>query len=266
VIVKEEFLNKLRRYFSLNLYEAKVWAALLSRGVSTAGELSDIANVPRSRSYDILETLEKKGFVVMKLGKPIKYLAVPPTEVVSRVKKNMKEEADEKVKRLDSLNDSDLMKELSSLHNQGIELVEPTDYAGSLKGRRNLYDHLEQTLKSAEKNVNIVTTAQGFLRKAEGMKHIFQQLKDKGVTIRIAAPISSKQEKDMASDLKGLVEVKNSKGLNARFCTVDGKHVTFMVLDDKDVHPNYDVGIWSHGAYFAGALDHLFNHAWKDME
>ena len=62
MIVKEEFLSKLRRYFALNLYEVKIWTALLSRGVSTAGELSDIANVPRSRSYDVLESLEKKGF------------------------------------------------------------------------------------------------------------------------------------------------------------------------------------------------------------
>ena len=50
MIVKEEFLGKLRRFFNLNLYEVKIWTALLSRGVSTAGELSDIANVPRSRS------------------------------------------------------------------------------------------------------------------------------------------------------------------------------------------------------------------------
>ena len=82
MIVKEELLSKLRRYFCLNLYEVKIWASLLSRGVSTAGELSDISNVPRSRSYDVLESLEKKGFVVMKLGKPIKYIAVAPQEVV----------------------------------------------------------------------------------------------------------------------------------------------------------------------------------------
>ena len=72
MIVKEEFLSKLRTYFSLNLYEVKIWTALLSRGVSTAGELSDMANVPRSRSYASLESLEKNGFVVMKFGKPIK--------------------------------------------------------------------------------------------------------------------------------------------------------------------------------------------------
>ncbi len=264
MIVKEEFLNKLRRYFALNLYEAKVWAALLSRGVSTAGELSDIANVPRSRSYDILESLEKKGFVVMKLGKPIKYLAVPPIEVINRVKKNMKVEADEKVKKLDTLKNSDLLQELNALHNQGIELIEPTDFAGSLRGRRNLYDHLEQSIRKAEKSVNIATTTQGFLRKVEGLKHIFQELKEKGVSIKIAAPIG-KDEKVIVKELKDLAEVRNLKDLNARFCTVDGKEVTFMVLDDKDVHPNYDIGIWSQSPYFATALDNLFNLAWKNI-
>jgi len=43
-----------------------------------------ISNVPRSRTYDVLESLEKKGFVVMKLGKPIKYIALPPEEVIER--------------------------------------------------------------------------------------------------------------------------------------------------------------------------------------
>ncbi|MFA6358947.1 MAG: helix-turn-helix domain-containing protein, partial [Candidatus Omnitrophota bacterium] len=88
MIVKEEFLSRLRKIFDLNLYEVKVWSALLSRGTSTAGELSTISDVPRSRTYDILESLEKKGFIVMKLGKPIKFVALKPEEVIERVKKN----------------------------------------------------------------------------------------------------------------------------------------------------------------------------------
>ena len=100
IIVSKELIEKLK-VFGLNSYEAKIWTALLSRGVSTAGELSDIANVPRSRAYDILESLEKKGFIVSKIGKPIKYIAISPEEVIERVKKNMKKEAEERVKALD---------------------------------------------------------------------------------------------------------------------------------------------------------------------
>ena len=93
MIVQKDFLNKLKD-FGLNSYESKLWIALLSRGVSTAGELSDISDVPRSRAYDVLESLEKKGFIVVKVGKPIKYLAVPPAEVVDRVKKKESEAAE----------------------------------------------------------------------------------------------------------------------------------------------------------------------------
>ena len=96
MIVQTDFLNRLRD-FGLNSYEAKLWAALLSRGISTAGELSDIANVPRSRSYDVLESLEKKGFIIIKIGKPIKYIAVPPEEVIERVKKKITNDANKQM-------------------------------------------------------------------------------------------------------------------------------------------------------------------------
>jgi len=265
MIVKEEFLTKLRRYFGLNLYEVKIWTALLSRGVSTAGELSDIANVPRSRSYDILESLEKKGFVVMKLGKPIKYIAVQPTEVVERVKKNMKQDADERVKRLEDLKKTDVIQELNSLHTQGVELVEPSDLSGSLKGRHNLYNHLELTIRNAEKTVTIMTTSAGLLRKIEGMMPVFEQVKKRGVKIRIAAPLNTKEAEKAAKDMTGIAEVRHTDS-KARFVIVDGKELIFMVMDDAEVHPTYDIGIWINTPFFAKALEELFELAWKDMK
>jgi sugar-specific transcriptional regulator TrmB len=264
MIVKEEFLTKLRRYFSLNLYEVKIWTALLSRGVSTAGELSDIANVPRSRSYDVLESLEKKGFVIMKLGKPIKYIAVNPKEVLERVKKHVKEDADDQVKKLENLKGTDVIDELNSLHTQGVELVEPSDLSGSLKGRHNLYNHLELTIRSAERSVTIMTTSQGFLRKVEGFKPIFEQLKKRGVVINIAAPIS-KETEHMVKELTDIAEVRHTD-TKARFVVVDGKELVFMVMDDEEVHPTYDIGIWINTPFFANALEQLFNLAWKSLK
>jgi len=261
MIVKEEFLSKLRRYFSLNLYEVKIWTALLSRGVSTAGELSDIANVPRSRSYDVLESLEKKGFVVMKL---IKYIAVAPGEVVDRVKKNMKVEADEKVKRLDELKNTEVLGELNTLHTQGVELIEPADLSGSLRGRHNLYNHLELTIRNAEESVVIMTTTQGFIRKVEGLKPVFEQIKKRGVKIRIAAPLN-KESKAAVKDISDVAEVRHTD-MKARFCIVDGKEIIFMVLNDTEVHPTYDVGIWVNTPFFAGALNGLFDLAWKSLK
>ncbi|MFP4402977.1 MAG: TrmB family transcriptional regulator [Nanoarchaeota archaeon] len=264
MIVKEEFLSKLRRYFSLNLYEVKIWAALLSRGVSTAGELSDIANVPRSRSYDVLESLEKKGFVVMKIGKPIKYLAVPPSEVIERVKKNMRLEADDKVKRLEGLKNTDVLNELNSLHTQGVELVEPADLSGSLRGRHNLYNHLELTIRNAEDSVIIMTTSQGLIRKIEGLKPTFEKIKKRGVKIKIAAPIT-KEAKETVEDILSVAEIRHTDS-KARFTVVDSKEIIFMVTDDTEIHPTYDIGIWVNTPFFAKSMTELFEVAWKSLK
>ena len=264
MIVKDDFLNKLRRYFNLNLYEVKIWAALLSRGVSTAGELSDIANVPRSRSYDVLESLEKKGFAITKLGKPIKYIAVPPEEVLERVKKNVKTDAEKSVQRLDELKGSEVINELKTLHSQGVELVEPADLSGSLKGRHNLYNHLELTIRSAEESVTIMTTSQGLMRKIEGLLPVFEKIKKRGVKIRIAAPLS-KETKACVKDVSKVAEVRHTDA-RARFTIVDGKEIIFMVMDDTEVHPTYDVGIWVNTPFFANALQTLFDLAWKSLK
>ena len=265
MIVKEELLAQLRRYFDLNLYEVKLWSALLSRGVSTAGELSDIADVPRSRSYDVLESLEKKGFVVMKTGKPIKYIAIPPTEVVDRVKKNMQLNSSNKIKRLDSIRTSPLLTELEQLHTTGISLVDPSEMTGTLKGRHNLYNHLDYLLKGAKKSVNIITTEKGFMRKVEGLKANMEKAKKRGVKIRIAAPLT-KDNKHLTEELKGIAEVKHNAKLNTRFVTVDGKDLVFMTMDDGEVHPSYDLGVWVKTPYFASGMDTMFNTTWGSLK
>ena len=265
MIVKEEFLSRLRKIFDLNLYEVKVWTALLSRGTSTAGELSNISDVPRSRTYDILESLEKKGFIVMKLGKPIKFVALKPEEVVERVKKNLVVEAHEKSKRLEQLKGDDVLGELSNLFTQGIKFVEPSDLSGSLKGRQNLYNHLDMMVRDAEETITIVTTAEGLSRKLEVLLPSLQKVKKRGVKVRIAAPIDKNNLK-VAKEFEKVAEVRNLQKMKARFVIIDGKQIMFMLLDDEKFHPNYDLGVWINTEFFAKALEELFDLAWNEMK
>ena len=261
MIVKDEFLVKLRQFFGLNLYEVRIWTALLSRGKSTAGELSEIGDVPRSRAYDVLESLEKKGFVVMKVGKPIQYLAVEPKEVVERLKKTVKEEADKSLQKLKDLNGNDVLSELNGLYTQGVEFIEPADLSGAIRGRHNLYAHLESMVKKADKSVTIMTTSKGVLRKIEALQPVLTKLNKKKVKIKIAAPIDGENDSAL-KDIKKVAELKNIKDVKARFCIVDGNEVMFMTMHDEDVHPTYDLGIWVNAPYFAGALENLFDLVW----
>ncbi|HEB47025.1 MAG TPA: TrmB family transcriptional regulator [Candidatus Pacearchaeota archaeon] len=265
MIVKEEFLSRLRKIFDLNLYEVKVWTALLSRGTSTAGELSNISDVPRSRTYDILESLEKKGFIIMRLGKPIKFVALKPEEVVERVKKNLMRDAKERSKRLEVLKGDDVLEELSSLFTKGVKFVEPSDLSGSLKGRQNLYNHMDMMVREAEKTITIMTTAEGLSRKFEALMPSLEKCKRRGVRIRIAAPINNNNVK-VARDFKKVAEVRNIDKFKARLVIIDSDQVMFMLLDDEKFHPNYDIGVWINTEFFAQALEQLFDLAWKDMK
>ena len=97
-----------------------------------------------------------------------------------------------------------------------------------------------------------MTTAQGLMRKIEGLRPVFEEVKKRGVKIRIAAPIT-KENENAVKDLKGVAEVRNTT-TKARFVIVDGKEIVFMIMDDAEVHPTYDIGIWINTPFFAGAL------------
>jgi len=263
MIVQQEFLTKLKD-FGLNTYESKLWVALLSRGSSTAGELSDIARVPRSRSYDVLESLERKGFIIMKLGKPIKYIAVPPEAVIERVKKKVKEGAEKQIKTMNELKTGDVLHELNSLHTQGSDLIDPTDLIGYIKGRDNLYNHIETMLRKAKTSVVITTTEQGLKRKSKDLEQAFAKAKQRNIKIKIAAPITKENYSD-AKKLSKYVTIKHSD-LKSRFIVVDGTEMMFMLMDDSDVHESYDSGVWVNSSLFVSAFEKAFENSWQIMK
>jgi HTH-type transcriptional regulator, sugar sensing transcriptional regulator len=247
MIVQKDFLNKLKD-FGLNSYESKLWIALLSRGVSTAGELSDISNVPRSRAYDVLESLEKKGFIIVKVGKPIKYLAVPPSEVVERVKKKVVEEATQRNNVLSELKKSDVLDQLNTLHTEGIKLVDPTDKSGAFRGRDKVYEHMVSMIKNAKESITVMTSKNGVERKHDFFANHLKKAAKNGIKITMSVPTTA--NKKTVDVLSAFADVQMHKGAQARFCIVDGKEILLFLTDDANVHKSYDSAIWVDAPHF----------------
>tara|TARA_Y100000310_G_scaffold332013_1_gene406718 strand:+ start:273 stop:1055 length:783 start_codon:yes stop_codon:yes gene_type:complete len=255
MIVQKDFLNKLKD-FGLNSYESKLWIALLSRGVSTAGELSDISNVPRSRAYDVLESLEKKGFIIVKVGKPIKYLAVPPSEVIERVKKKVNEEAEQKTKVLSQLRDSEILGELNTLHTEGVKLVDPTDRSGAFRGRNKVHEHLSTMVKNAKQNITLMLSKEGAERKYELLAASLKKANKAGVDVRVSLPVNA--SKTVVENLSKVAKVSQHKGNAARFCIVDNKEMLMFLTDDLKVHKSYDCAVWVEAPHFVSYFASLF--------
>ncbi len=260
MIVKPELIKKIKGYFDLNIYETKVWLALLSKGISSAGEIAEISEVPRSRTYDVLESLEKRGFVIQKLGKPVKYIAVKPEVVIEKLKNNTTKYAEEKIKTLSNLKDTVEFKELKNLHKTGVDPIKNHELSTSIKGRSNLYVQMRALMESAEKTVYLASSAYELSTKLKTFKDVFTKLKKRKVTVKVI--ISDTEEEANKLSKKLGVEVR-SKPIHARFVMADKTELIFTIKP-TNVHEDFDYGVWINSPFFTNSLAYLFDLAWKN--
>ena len=85
----------------------------------------------------------------MKIGKPIKYIAVEPQEVLERVKQRVHEDALNHAKLLEELRKDTILEELELLYKQGVDVINPTELSGSLRDRTNMYNNMNTMINNA---------------------------------------------------------------------------------------------------------------------
>lgn len=268
VLASQKVMDALKG-IGLNLYERKLWVALLARGTSTAGELSEISNVPRSRSYDILQSLADKGFVVVQTAKPLKYVAISPSDALDRAKKKIEEDMKTTVDRIDDMKKSPLMKELSSVFSHGLDMVAPEEMTGALKGKYSVTQQMTAMFKIANKRISIVTTPEGLEDLVENHSSDLKKAVERGVKVQIAATGLDKST-EATKSLDGIAEVRalNNKDMPiaGRFAVVDGKEIVFSLTDQK-VHDTQHLAFWSKSEHAANSLlEPLFKIVWSNSK
>jgi len=74
------------REIGLSAYEIDAYLALLERGHMTAMEVSEVANVPYSKIYNVLNSLKVNGWVKDTESRPNKYYPTQPQEALVNAK------------------------------------------------------------------------------------------------------------------------------------------------------------------------------------
>jgi|TARA_Y100000310_G_scaffold197376_3_gene197481 sugar-specific transcriptional regulator TrmB len=257
MLIKQDLINKIKDYFNLNIYETKIWLALLKKGIATAGEVAVISGVPRSRAYDVLESLEKRGFAIVKLDKPIKYLGVKPRVIVEKLKNNVMRNAEEKIVELSGIKKTEEFSKLESLYKMGLEPIKKEDISFALKGKSNISNHIKEIIKNAEKEVIICTNAEELISKQRLFNQTFDVLGKAGVKIKIALSGSD----GLLKQVEDKFEIKFTKiNINAKFFIIDRKEILFHLSKDQSED---DIAVWLNSEFFAQAFASLFERALK---
>ncbi len=269
-MISEEAFDALKN-IGLNLYERKLYAALLARGTSNVGELSELASVPRSRAYDVLESLADKGFVIIKHAKPMQYVAVDPMTAIDKSKKILQDDFDKTLTRMNEFSNSDSLNELSKLYSNGLSLINPSEMSGSFKGDYASTLHLNTMIKGASESINILTTAKGAKNLLKKHSKLLQKAKKNGIHIRLAAPVTdeNKDEIEVLSDVVDFRELKSDEHQlpMGRMFIVDGKQVLFGLTDDDEIHESQDISFWSASPHFSeNFAQNMFEFIWKHLE
>lgn len=258
MIVRQELVNKIKDLFGLNVYETKVWLALLSVGIASAGKVATISGVPRSRTYDVLESLEKRGFAIAKLDKPVKYLGVKPKVILEKLKNNVERDAKDRMISLSKIKKTEEYEKINSLYNKGMNPIKKEDVSASLKGKSNISNHLREILQNSEKEVIICTSAEDINSKARIFAQTFKSLKENKIKIIV---VLSGDEK-LIKELEKKFELKIKKiDVDAKVFVVDRKEILFYTSQNAKED---DTAIWLNSEFFAQAFSDMLDITLKN--
>ena len=129
----------------LSLGESKVYTALYTHGTLEATPLAEIAEVPQSKVYSYLSSLEKKG-IVSKIaidGKPNLFNAISYEQVISQLQSELNSKVD---------NVEDYFKTISPTHLSTELLV----FIRVMQGELPVKNGLVEVLNSVKNNIMII--------------------------------------------------------------------------------------------------------------
>lgn len=130
--------------------EARLYLHLLQVGPSKVGQLSPYFDVSRSKLYQLLDDLSRKGFVAKTPERPTVYHPVFPEEAFEVGR----EEVLRRYDRLERVRE-DVLGSLQHLH-RAVEGPEPTDWT-KIEGTERIYEVIQRVVDGAETSLRVAS-------------------------------------------------------------------------------------------------------------
>ena len=138
-----DLIEKLKE-IGFNTYEAKVYISLLKKYPATGYEVSKLANIPQSRTYDTLKVLEEKNIVVSTNTKPVTYTPIKPKQLTQRIQKKFNSTINYLDKNLPEVRED---------YNEPIITI---------TGKQNIYEKVKEVIQNSKREIYIEVWSQDY--------------------------------------------------------------------------------------------------------
>ena len=260
-MVKDRMVELLQEHFELNLYEARAYVALVGFGVLTPAELASVSEVPAPRTYDVLRSLEKKGFAISQPGKVNKYRPVHPENILEKFieewQERIKQELEAKKKAKEEL--LELMTPLieTEIPKYGVERV------WVVRGIRNATLKTKEMFEDVKEQ--ILLADDGYI--AINLENDIIKAVERGVKAKIivAKPLLPRLQSSKLMDYykSGKIELKVADKLELPMLICDDE--VFFALEDMAArYFNYETQIWIKDFRIKALFEGKFNGYWEN--
>jgi sugar-specific transcriptional regulator TrmB len=238
----------------LTSYEIRTFTALLKSEEQTASEISQKSGVPYSKIYEVLGTLEEKGWIGTDNSRPTKYFGKSPATGLETTKQKIENDF------LD--NQSVILNELVPLYEKSGTSEKPDIWV--LSGSVNIAAKILEMVESCRNEVMIAVPEAGEELVKQALPKL-RALHDKGVDITILT--SDKIDKESITAIKRVATVKIKKGLFGGGIISDKKYVVILLGPEIAGESSSDiVAIWADHAGLAGFAYQYFEYLLKDSK
>ena len=236
----------------LTSYEIRTFSSLLKGGELTASELSQKSGVPYSKIYEVLGTLEEKGWIGTDDSRPTKYFAKSPSTGLETTKQKIENEF--------AQNQSVILNELVPLYEKSGTSEKPDIWV--ISGAANIISKILEIVETCRNEVMIASPPAG----EEIVKLALPKLRllhDRGVEITILA--SDKMDKEYIKSLSRVANVKIKKGLFGGGIISDKRYVV-IIFGPEITNESFTevIAIWADHAGLAGFAKQYFEYLLKD--
>jgi len=240
-------LNRLLSSLGLTEYESKTLSTLFNLGEAEAPEISRLAQVPKTRVYDVLEKLVGKNLVIEIKSRPKKYRVMNSPEVLDVLVEEKKKQVLELEKQV-----KDVKNSLASAGKIKMDLK-----AESVIKVKDKHDFERILAQELEKAKNTIIGFTEISSKNNVIHNALEKAKQNNVAIKLINSFANEALEKTVNELKQL-----EHGLNAFI--IDEKKVVMALSDFKRDKPEYHFTIWQDNRPMANALTHYFEKHWAE--